>query len=582
MLCEHCGQSWQAAVLEGWRLHHDPNFEATDASVKMPIEGNPRRDLWKKLAWMAAESKHLDEYTKATVGILCGHLKAAIVPLSNSWVDLLWAYLKVQIDIRVESEIRSCCIKNYIPLPDTYWNNKMTLEQIFDELSANKNPKVHADANTPVNIIQKYLILDDIPEMMKHMDSWLSTSTVDSQMLRFLTHVVLFMRQVGRHHQEDIADNVIKSYVDCLITMGETQLVAFYTAALPTDLQVELYSKFLLTVHETDARKVALEEGKGVGLDVHTITCYTVQAVRNEQPAVQVKPLEGQINDFDARKISILEWLTFNTEDRSELLWQTNAMIRIFLAESKIECVRSTLKMVPHDSIQQIVVQFGSKDNLPYREECSIKEYLCYQTYLGAIDGYNEWTRLYHKEPKEPQLASTHANFTERIASEHKQTAFAYELERWKANLREQTKGITTKNYSPYFFLSNSTIFIVTKELLYNVLLFPDKGFLVDGEMDKPLKAEEYELNWKHRQIQMENLRVICIPEVVLLLHQVLNLAGEYRECIRLSDELASEKRQLYKVYSKIKLAEIIAKISESSLALMNEKFDPWGYSIAN
>lgn len=31
-LCEHYGQTWRAAVLEGWRLHHDPNYEPTDAS----------------------------------------------------------------------------------------------------------------------------------------------------------------------------------------------------------------------------------------------------------------------------------------------------------------------------------------------------------------------------------------------------------------------------------------------------------------------------------------------------------------------------------------------------------------------
>ena len=25
-LCLKCGQPWKAEVLEGWRLHHDPNF----------------------------------------------------------------------------------------------------------------------------------------------------------------------------------------------------------------------------------------------------------------------------------------------------------------------------------------------------------------------------------------------------------------------------------------------------------------------------------------------------------------------------------------------------------------------------
>jgi nuclear pore complex protein Nup107 len=29
-LCVHCGQPWQAAVLEGWRLFHDPNFDSLE------------------------------------------------------------------------------------------------------------------------------------------------------------------------------------------------------------------------------------------------------------------------------------------------------------------------------------------------------------------------------------------------------------------------------------------------------------------------------------------------------------------------------------------------------------------------
>lgn len=119
-------------------------------------------------------------------------------------------------------------------------------------------------------------------------------------------------------------------------------------------------------------------------------------------------------------------------------------------------------------------------------------------------------------------------------------------------------------------------IFSATRDLLFAVLQFPD-NYLVDPDVEKLIDDDE---PWSHRSIQLESLRKLCIPEVVLLLHKVLHLAGEYKECVRLADELANECRQLYKVYSKHKLAELIGKISESSLALMNEKMDPWGYAI--
>lgn len=33
-LCERVGQWWRAAILEGWRLHHDPNYKATNPSLE--------------------------------------------------------------------------------------------------------------------------------------------------------------------------------------------------------------------------------------------------------------------------------------------------------------------------------------------------------------------------------------------------------------------------------------------------------------------------------------------------------------------------------------------------------------------
>src|SRR5690349_19588437 len=103
-LAEHCGQPWQAALLEGWRLFHDPNVDSNESAkdVKQPVEGNPRRDLWKRCSYVMADSLKLDDYTRAIAGSLCGHIESLTNVLGDDWWDLLWAHLKVQIDIRVE------------------------------------------------------------------------------------------------------------------------------------------------------------------------------------------------------------------------------------------------------------------------------------------------------------------------------------------------------------------------------------------------------------------------------------------------------------------------------------------------
>lgn len=114
---------------------------------------------------------------------------------------------------------------------------------------------------------------------------------------------------------------------------------------------------------------------------------------------------------------------------------------------------------------------------------------------------------------------------------------------------------------------------------MLHVLLFPGKGFLVDVEDNKPMDEEETDV-CQHRKQQLDGLRKLLIPEVVLLLHNMLHSIGDYKQCVQLADELADENRQLYKVYAKHQLIEIIAKISESSMALMNAKLDPWGYTL--
>lgn len=408
-----------------------------------PIEGNPRRDLWKKLAWQMAENKKLNEFTRAYLGVFCGHLQSLLAPLSNSWFDLLWAYLKVQIDIRVESELRSVSTKSYLDMPQKYWDNKMTLEEIFDELSAHKNIAVRDIAKHRMTIIRQYIVLDDIPELMRNVNTWLEDLKQDGQMLRFITHIVLFMRQIDRRHPDDIADNVIRTYVEYLIGQSaEASLVAFYTAALPGKQQIDLYAKYMEGVQESSARKAALDEAFTCGLDIKAITPYAVLLIRLKQEAADAdRQLAGTISALDEEKISALEWLTFSSDQSGDLLWHANALIRTFLGEGKIEGVRRAFNVVSSNVTQQIYESYGTKENLPAKIECSIHEHYCHMNYLAAMDSHNDWLRLYTSKPKAPTLVSANAHFTERMASEHKEQAYLADLERWQMNLMEQTQS---------------------------------------------------------------------------------------------------------------------------------------------
>lgn len=108
--------------------------------------------------------------------------------------------------------------------------------------------------------------------------------------------------------------------------------------------------------------------------------------------------------------------------------------------------------------------------------------------------------------------------------------------------------------------------------------MFPERGYLVDPDTINALPDDERD-TMETRLEQLNGLRKLYIPQLVLHLHNILHCAGEYKAAVALADELVSERCQLYSVYSKHELAEILVKISESSLELIKVKMDPWGYS---
>ena len=158
------GQYWRAATLEGWRLHHDPNYnqETTGAQV----EGNNNRGLWKCCCWNMATDVRLDsspsqrdrrgsvlsfddvhehilrctclcvrtlesvlqeyihQYERAMYAVFSGNL-AQLLTVCETWEDVLWAYTKCMIDVRVENELRHSYYQTEeLAIPKSYWDTK--------------------------------------------------------------------------------------------------------------------------------------------------------------------------------------------------------------------------------------------------------------------------------------------------------------------------------------------------------------------------------------------------------------------------------------------------------------------------
>ena len=126
-------QSWKAATLEGWRLHHDPNFASLAAAGHpTPIEGNPLRRLWKNAAWSMAEDDRVALYERALYAALTGNL-TCLLRVVDSWEDALWAYCRALVDQRTEEALEARAMPFAATpqsLPPRFNDKELTIERI--------------------------------------------------------------------------------------------------------------------------------------------------------------------------------------------------------------------------------------------------------------------------------------------------------------------------------------------------------------------------------------------------------------------------------------------------------------------
>ncbi|MGH0139604.1 UNVERIFIED_CONTAM: hypothetical protein FKN15_014707 [Acipenser sinensis] len=207
-----------------------------------------------------------------------------LLPVCDSWEDTVWAYFRVLVDTLVEQEICSSgtALHQLEELPREYLEANWTLERVFEELQATEKKRVLEETKEHYHVIQKFIILGDLDGLMEEFSDWLSHGkpALPSHLLRFMTHLILFFRSLGMQTKEEVSMDVLKTYIQVLVSKKHTDLIAFYVSHLPADMAIAQYSEFLECVTETDQRKHCLELAKEAGLDVAAVTKTVVENIR--------------------------------------------------------------------------------------------------------------------------------------------------------------------------------------------------------------------------------------------------------------------------------------------------------------
>ncbi|XP_055951945.1 nuclear pore complex protein Nup107-like [Argiope bruennichi] len=559
-LAERFGEAWLAAALEGWRLFHDPNYEndLMEGQELFEIEGNKYRDLWKAACWEASQAPVVPIHEQAVYGTLCGNLKA-VLPVCKAWTDYLWAYVRTSLDKLIEQEIRNLTQqdRSLEDLPVEYWDKVLDLEEIFQELTASNSEEVRSGSKIPYHVIQKYIIIDDIGGLIEEMYSWLNNSNLDGHLLRCMAHIILFLRVIGRSTKEELCVPILEAYVQELIKARKTSLVAPYVSTLPKEQQIIWYAKFLEGITDNDERQKCLQYAEEAGLDVPQITKTVVKNIR-EKDAVKIEPttdLSAVTTQEDLQKIHAIDWLIFNPTQRAEAMKQANALMRVFVVQRKIDAAKLLFSKIPEDSVA-VMMQLSKArglEELSAEDDNSTREYLCFKAYLEAMEAFDAWFHhSIHAKPKTPPAPSgEHVTFKEKVAYEHELQQYQKDLERWQ--------NVVTN-------LGSSAL-----DCLYNVLLFVDGGWMIDQRTDGTPD--------ENRQLQLSHLRKLCLPHVVRLLQELLLSEEKYKETIQLVDIIASERYQLYKVFTQEDIKQMLRVSTDSSFALLDKNMDPLGYN---
>lgn len=581
-LCVSHGQAWRAATLEGWRLYHDPNFSST-VDECMLFEGNPTRLMWKSTCWSLAQDCSYPIKERALYGALSGNLTAMLDDCST-WHDCVWAHYKALIDMEVEKHLleahnaRVPTQRRYLfkhagealKLPDKFWSQKVDVneqEKMFDTIAASKISEVCREAEQPHNVAQRCIILNSIGKLVEEMCSWMDADNFDPQVLRFLSHLLLFLRDLGESLELESFNQLMLKYVKFLSGDARTSgLVATYCSALPKKMQVEAYADLLESIEETNMRREYFELGSNAGLQIDEITRTVVDRIRSvatTQVCLEMdEAVDQSITQQDMYKINSLEWLIIDNSQRFDAIHQCNAMMRTFLGAGKFDAASEAYKRLPADSIDLIYREWkaktGAAEQVPIPAACenAINENLCILSYLEAQTSFQCWFKHFHSDKPKVSPASSSTGGAKASLNSSVFQPLAGNVSLMTMVADEQRRNVDRKRLEEW----NERLMALCKDAcnkIYNVLLFPDGGWLVDKRQDDDDTDDT-------RRHQMNLLRQLCIPLLCNLLLTVLrNTEGRSAECQKLADIIADERNRIYALFTKAEGRKFFGKIQD-------------------
>ncbi|KAH9457702.1 hypothetical protein MJO29_004858 [Puccinia striiformis f. sp. tritici] len=555
-----------------------PDAESLDAALngsrnlppynEVNRSGCLNRKLWKSMCLHMSSNKSLPTYEQALYGALAGEI-SSVLPVCYTWEDHVWCHINSIFEHQVDRILESNQLGYYWThgaLPPSNNNEqdasddelitaslqprntdrqiipqrsneesqpdiKNAMNKAFDKILRSEQTSLAESARNPFHVAQMWLAIDKINDLFTSFADRLRTASEDftrehlSHLLRFFSHLILFLRSINEKVDSEASNAILRGYVQVLEMENKHNLIAFYVAELQPESGVETYAKYLISLGpsaDLPTRRVALLRALEHGLDLSRVACTAVKLTLQEITRTSVESnREHGLNKFshqltDKQRVLIrsLEWLIIDPVTYPEALIQANSLIRYFLTAGHPNAAREVVGSIPAD-VLSVIAQ--GKDPLAEPEEGdmmgnthnAILEFTQYRDFFSCLELHVQVNEILSQRPMTGATSSDLEAFTQA-------------LEEMCDHLHAAVVGI------------------LSSEWLQDLHFNPTENI-----------EEEQEQTSDCRLAELSLIRNIYIPELVFRLHGALAESGTYivtnlRRALDLATLVANESYKNY------------------------------------
>ncbi|UZJ51384.1 hypothetical protein CBS101457_000704 [Exobasidium rhododendri] len=581
-LARQADRSWRAASLRGAALYWRPGLNDEMEEINSSM-GNRNRTLWKAVCRSLCAKATLDEYEKGLYGALSGDLKS-VLAVSTSWESHLWAYTNARLEASIDAKLdntglwwgqdaggqfgQSSNLKdlgsvrlNELSIPNVQHDLTSQgevgaeLKDVFGSLAQTNQHNIHVQADHPFRIVQRAVILSDVPRLLDYIVSKLPAMKADSsprqyaRVVRFFAHLTLYLRLLDWSPMPDsvVCNSILKSYVEILEQLGEDELVALYASSLEAESATESYAHYLkmMDVNERmETKRIALLRAESHDLDVAAVAISTVTMIFDEVfPSMMpnltssntpLSELSLSITFLEERLIRAIDWLCIHDSTHREAIVHINILMRLFLTNGRLNAARVLLFDLSAELIQKAIASEVQDDG-----EAQAMEFVHWRTFFDILGNHMRFVEVWSKRPSD--------------------NSSKIEKHNW-------VKGL-------------GGVVELTETSMMEIL-----------QMDwlKLEFADTENIHMERRRMELSKIRQMYIPELVLRLHfmlyEVRDVLPQYlTNAILLPDLIADESHKLYLdfvTHDQNRLQEYLGFVRLAHLAALEQQADP--FALAN